>query len=196
MPRPLDTTLFDRVAAATRNDTDAQQLVQFLQAGVTSWQASGCARSTPSFGLVALSPKFAGQYSSVWSSPSQLMEGGMVLGWGPEWRRYVANALRKCRAVAREGLDSLYIANHEPSRFRDPVEEFDDNGEFLDGDFPWGGAVTMGSGPEEYIVGVSSLTQEEDDLVARLAVQFLMMIRREGPYSVPDTQKEAEPSLA
>jgi hypothetical protein len=76
------------------------------------------------------------------------------------------------------------------------VEEFDDNGDLLDGDFPWGGAVTIGSGAKEYIVGVSSLTQEEDDLVARLAVHFLMMIRGEGPYSVPATQEDPEPLLA
>lgn len=188
MAPALDTELFDRVAAASEEDTEARQLKQFLRAAVTSWQAAGCTRSTPSFGLVALNPALADRYASIWCSPTELLEGGMVIGWGPEWHRYVANALRKCRAVAREGLDSLYMERHAPARFLNPVGEVDEHGDFPDGDFPFGGAVRIRRGSGHYIVGVSSLTQEEDDLVARLAGHYLMMIRVEGPYRLSDAE--------
>jgi len=186
MPPALDTELFDRVAAAGENDAEARKLELFLRVAVPGWQAAGCTRSTPSFGLVALDPALSDRYSTIWRSPTELLEGAIVIGWGPDWRRYVANALRKCRAVAREGLDSLYMEKHAPARFVDPVGECDEHGDFPDGDFPFGGAVRIGCGSGHYILGVSSLTQEEDDLVARLAVHYLLLIRGEGPYSPPE----------
>ena len=147
-------------------------LENFLRATIKAWQGTGFARQNDSFGLVVADPGRGGEYHEIWDKPSELIAGGLVIGWGHDWRRYAANALCKIRATAREGLDTRDIFENSPELFQlNPSKS--NASPFIWGDFPHGGAVIDGNGTNQLLVGVSGLTATEDHRTARLTADFI-----------------------
>lgn len=70
--------------------------------------------SKGSFGFAMADP-FAAMspdgYQHLYQDPHKLV--WLVGGWGPDRDRYIANAIRKMRAAARTGLDTLLLATQE-----------------------------------------------------------------------------------
>lgn len=119
----------------------------------------GIVKNKDSFGVAVADLRYTGNFRSVWDQPDKLI--GFVYGWGPEKDKYISNAARKIRAAARTSQDTLWIVQNCPELFEDVDSP--------DGDFPWGGATHV----RGELVGVSALTQEEDDWVARMIGGFL-----------------------
>lgn len=94
---------------------------------------------------------------------------GIVGGWGDEQHRYIANAIRKMRASARTGSDTLEMveagAKLDFDLFTDRVES-EVKGAFPWGDFAHGGAAFVSFGDRTMLVAASFVTAEQDDLVA------------------------------
>ena len=158
-------------------------LEALLHSSVPAWQDAGLIKPNTSFGLVVAGAHLAGDYAAAWDDPASLMSGGIALGWGKAWRKYAANALRKCRAAARESRSTLDLATNAPQLFRDVVESVGPNTAepYLWGDFPHGGAVLLGKGKEQLLVGVSSRTPEEDHFLAMMAGEWIRHLRRISP---------------
>ncbi len=102
-----------------------------------------------------------------WDNPYDTI--WFVAGWGPDRNRYIANAVRKLRAALREYMDTLMLRINRPDAFQDIVESVDNNGNFLWGDFPWGGATFVHVGDVVIPSAVSGLLEVEDDALAKLA---------------------------
>ena len=95
----------------------ASRVWQLLGEAVPQWQSSGLLDKNNGFGVAVANPKFAGHFSHVWNSPIDLV--GFVVSWGPEGERYVANAIRKMRATARTGQNTLsLVQNGGSGQFR------------------------------------------------------------------------------
>ena len=151
-----------------------EELEQFLRHTITAWKSTGLVKQDHSFGLVVAGPGRGGKYHDVWDQPQLLIAGGLVIGWGTGKRRHGANALCMMRIAAREGIDTLEIADNTPEKFR--LNRYKTgNTPFIWGDFPHGGAVLVGNGVCQLLVGVCGLTPPVDDMVAKLAANFLNM---------------------
>ena len=126
---------------------------------------------------------------SVWNNPSELI--AFVAGWGDDQDRYCANAIRKIRPGARDGMDTQLIRLHYPELFVDKVESEEDDGTYTWGDFPWDGAVwadvpLLGQG-WRLLGAVSALPKEQDPIVARTLVDAvgLAMWKADQPLLEP-----------
>lgn len=91
-----------------------------------------------------------------------------VFGWGPDWQKYAANAIRKMRALLRTGVDTLELQLFDSGRFQDRVVSEDDDHNYPWGDFPYGGATFTKVGNLYIPAAVSTLRAVEDDNVSRL----------------------------
>jgi hypothetical protein len=131
-----------------------------------------------------------------WNDPSEI--GWLVGGFGLGYRRYIANAARKLRPLAREGEgDTLSMTLRSRSPFRDVitpeqielekswVAERPDQGVFHWGDFGYGGAVTVTVGDVMVSFAISGLTQQEDHVVASYIANevALLLWKLEHPES-------------
>jgi hypothetical protein len=134
-------------------------------------------KDNDSFGLVICNLGYSTNFRMAWDRPDILLEGSIVIGWGPESPKYIANGLRKCRATARTGIDTIEL---NPSGFVDAVPSVSNDPfrPFTWGDFPHGGARFVGLGDKQLLVGVSSLDADEDHLIAGLAGDLLHMFMR------------------
>ena len=98
-------------------------------------------------------------------------------GWGPDRDMYIANAVRKMRAMLREGLETLYmrLGCYQDTHFRDLVDQTDAIGNFAWGDFPWGGAVEVQLVSNLLLHGAVSCFDDDvdDDITARLILGIL-----------------------
>jgi hypothetical protein len=111
-----------------------------------------------------------------WDYPEHFV--WFVGGWGPNRDRYIANAVRKMRALLRpvingyDGMNTMFESTLDirisPSFFSDTVDSQNDDGTFPWGDFPWGGAAFVRMGGLTMAGAVSCLSEIEDDMVARL----------------------------
>jgi hypothetical protein len=121
-----------------------------------------------------------------WDDPQQFT--WLVVGWGSDGDRYIANALCKLRATLREHCDTLSIRQQYPSlrHFRDVIEtqKRDEDGLFAWGDFPWGGATLVHSGDFILPCAVSCLKEVEDDAVAKMIGGFIgaAMLKLDYPH--------------
>ena len=143
-------------------------LVDKIKQTVEFWGRIGIVKDVDSFGFaVVLQRELA---DGVWDDPSEYVS--FVGGWGPDEYRYIANAVRKLRAAIRNADDTLTLLDQEDlleegaTSFLTPVGSQNEDGSIPWGDFPYGGAAYVNFGEEELLVGVSALSQEEDDLVA------------------------------
>jgi hypothetical protein len=131
----------------------------------------------PSFGLVIANTEYAGRYETIWDDPYAMLTGGLVIGWGPDWLKYAANALRKLRPAARLSRNKCDIAAETPELFIDVVPST--GADPLDlypwGDFPYGGGiienVDRGYGAQ-VLMAASALTPQEDEMISLIAADF------------------------
>ncbi len=154
-----------------------EELEDFLNPLVKNLRKYGKVKEGDSFGLVIANTEYAGRYSEIWDDPIALLTNGLVLGWGPEWQQFAANALRKMRAAARLGRNTLDVAANNPELFREVVPSFtkDRSNLFPWGDFPHGGAILegiAGTSSGQLLVGASALTAEEDEMISSITVEF------------------------
>lgn len=127
--------------------------------------SSGIITQRESFGFAMADPR--ADYEQLWDNPEKLI--ALVAFWGPDGLRLAANAVRKIRAAAREGIDTQTLRLRYPGRFLRPVESQEKgSGSFKWGDFPFDGAVWLTSLGRRLLGAVSAYPQEEDPIVAAL----------------------------
>lgn len=155
-------------------------LRQTVNSGITE----GRYRDTTSLGFAMASPD--DNPWNNWNDPESLV--WLTAGWGPEKNRFVANAARKLRAVARIGEDTLGCTARASSPFEDVITMDEITGEkaliagssdystFRWGDFPYGGGVTVQIGEVLLIGAISGLSQEEDHIVTRHVLDELALL--------------------
>jgi hypothetical protein len=94
-----------------------------------------------------------------------------VGGWGLKGEVYIANAVRKLRAVLRTGMDTARLAviqtKGQGRPFLNPVTSINGDGTMSWGDFAYAGGVIVRVGETEVPVAVSALPQIDDDTVAK-----------------------------
>ena len=122
-----------------------------------------------SFGYALATPEI--DHTQVWDNPQQLI--GLVAYWGPEGPRYAANACRKIRAAAREGVDTEVLRRARPETFRDIVESKEGDTEFPWGDFPFDGAAYSIVQHLHLLGAVSALPKEQDPIIARFITEIV-----------------------
>ncbi len=156
---------------------DVAEVFSGLRAVVETMAREGMIRSDHSFGLAMCKPELdediAHAVDSVftnWDNP--YLTTWFTGGWGPKQSEYIANAVRKLRPLLRTGgrtLDARVVGERLAlGDFINVVESVDENGNFPWGDFPWGGATYYTVGTLIIPVAVSSLREDEDDMVANL----------------------------
>jgi len=143
-----------------------------LQTGIEALQNDGMLRGSESIGI-ALAKPVSGQLCE-WSWDNPYDFTWFVAGWGPEARRFIANAVRKLRPMLRERMDTLQLRIHRPDAFRNAVKSANTKGNFPWGDYPWGGATFVRVGDMVIPVAVSGdLPEVEDDAVAKIIGGFV-----------------------
>jgi hypothetical protein len=157
---PLHLTWNPGTAAAT----SVSAIMNGLEPIISLMMAKSIITSKPSFGFALATPDI--DLTEVWDDPRQLI--ALVAYWGPEGPRYAANACRKLRPAAREGVDTEVLRREHPEAFRDIVESKEGDTAFPWGDFPWDGAAYTEVQGRRLLGAVSALPKEEDPIVARL----------------------------
>lgn len=157
---------------------DLAEMIQKMYSTMQFWQASDLVKASDregdpivNFGFAMADP-FVYYHQKVWNDPYEL--AWLVGGWGPLRDRYIANALRKMRAAAREGFNTLRL-KHSPNHgdvFRDVVDSVENDGRFRWGDFPHGGAVSVEMGELNLLGAVSVYAEDEDGVVAATLLGF------------------------
>ena len=167
---PLDVSAFPTTyeyTGANGTTIELADLIDTIKDTIELWVRLGVIRNTiESFGFAVsfLEPE---ELEKRYDDPELFV--GFVGGWGPEQTRYTANAIRKMRAAARTGSDTLEMvevgAKHGINLFEDKVESQVD-GTYPWGEFPWGGAIFISFGDRTMMIATSFVTQDQDDLVA------------------------------
>jgi hypothetical protein len=139
------------------------------QPAIKALMASGVIATKDSFGFALAYPGNRG--FGDWDNPERLI--ALVIHWGPDGPRYVANAVRKIRPAARNLDDTQHLRTGRSWLFQDKVESKDDEGRFPWGDFPWDGAVWHSALGVSLLGAVSAFPQEQDPIVARLILGVL-----------------------
>lgn len=109
-----------------------------------------------------------------WDEPDSFV--WFVGGWGFDTYMYIANAVRKMRAMFREGQAtlSMCLGRCRDTYFEDVVDQVDEFGNFVWGDYPWGGAVEVKMGNLLLHGAVSCFNDDvDDDVIARLILGLL-----------------------
>lgn len=157
-----------RVSLSEIVETLRYTLVDYLD-------AQGKIRYNGSFGFAMADPALGLTYdlAGTWDDPREMTL--FVAGWGPERERYCANAVRKLRAAARNGVDTLdLVTGNYEEPFCDIVESpANEDGTYPWGDFPYGGAVFVGFNDKLLLGAVSGLRQEEDHALAGVILHLI-----------------------
>lgn len=165
------------------SEIDLGEFVDLHYDVVQALTSNGLVRANDSFGFAMAAPMWGEDLENrlaggdFWDYPQDFV--WFVHGWGPDRDRYIANAIRKMRALLRphriaEGWgpltsdSTLEMRFDLPGAFRDKVDQQNPDGTFPWGDFPWGGAVRVDMGMLMLTGAVSCLSEIEDDMVARL----------------------------
>lgn len=149
---------------------DLEMIPWKMESVVPALANRGLVKANESFGFAMAHQGLVG--SKVWDSPYDFTM--MVWGWGTDGDRYIANAVRKLRALLRTGADTLELrATGRSDAFQDIVESVEEDGSFTWGDYPWGGAVAVNVGGIELRGAVSCLKEVEDDAVAKLILGLI-----------------------
>ena len=148
-----------------------QNIVFKLEPVIESMMANGVIERHESFGFAMANPTTPLEYTRHWDHPEKLI--GFVSYWGPDGKRYAANAVRKIRAAARTSLDTQTIRLECPDKFRDEVESVESDGTFAWGDFPYDGAVHVNTLGRHLLGAVSAYPKEQDPIVASLILHIL-----------------------
>ncbi len=155
----------------------ADEVERVARVMVIGLQNEKLIKNNESFGLMVANPLYAGRFHQIWNDPTQL--AGFAIGWGPEAKRYQLNALRKIRASARTSCDTLFLkydvtrGRDYGNRFQNTVNSQESDGTMLWGDYGHGGACFAGEDQQQWLVGVSSLEEAEDDMVASAVARHL-----------------------
>ena len=157
---------------------DMRQHLEGLRPVIEALASANYIKDKDSFGFAMMQPltePIVNEFpDDIWDKPEEFV--WFVGGWGPYRDRYIANAVRKMRAMLREELPTLTLRISEsPVRFQDIVDSVNDDGTFSWGDFPWGGATLYPIGDAEVVLmgSVSALSEIEDDVVAQLILGLL-----------------------
>ena len=156
---PVHLTWNPGTAAAT----SVSAIFNGLEPTIKTMMAQSVISTKSSFGFALATPDI--DLTEVWDDPRVLI--AFVAHWGPEGPRYAANACRKLRPAAREGVDTEILRRERPDAFRDIVESNQGGASFPWGDFPWDGAAYTEVQGRRLLGAVSALPKEEDPIVAR-----------------------------
>lgn len=163
MTTKLDVTSLPRECLYGKGEPelDLAGIVTDLRNAVEDLAHAELIKHNASFGFAMANP--AENYHEVWDRPEKLV--WFVAGWGVDRDRYIANAVRKMRAAARQNHDTLSLGHDD---FNLTVESQEPDGSFAWGDFPYGGAAFAEIKGYRLLGGVSCLTEVEDHAVASL----------------------------
>jgi hypothetical protein len=166
----VDGLPFDTTYSCSDGHTviELRSIIDNHQRVIEAMSNLGLVKWNENFGFAMAAPQFGANHLDVmWDNPERLI--WYVGGWGPKRKQYIANAGRKLRPMFREEVDStLDLRLIHPDRFEDKVKSIEDDGTFLWGDFPWGGAVMLQMGQLILCGAVSGLKEIEDDIAARM----------------------------
>jgi hypothetical protein len=160
----------------TEAGVDLAEVALEMRPTIERMMFDGIIEERESFGFALARPM--PRYSDHWDHPSVLV--ALVVHWGPEGPRYAANACRKLRAAAREGMDTESIRLHYPLKFRDVVESQNADGSFPWGDFPYDGAAYVEVQGCRLLGAVSAYPKEQDPMVARFMTNRIGLIMFES----------------
>jgi hypothetical protein len=155
------------------NTIDLREFLGQYYTPVAALAREGLVKHNDSFGFAMATPMDTDTYYDVvklWDDPEQFT--WFVGGWGPNKDRYIANAVRKMRALLREKADTLDLRFNNPGSFRDKIESVV-NGTYPWGDFPWGGACFVTMGDLVLAGAISCLSEIQDDFVTRLILSAI-----------------------
>ena len=149
---------------------DFASVLAKLRSVIEIMEISGLFRRSDTFGLAISRPYFEGEEADCTTfQDNPETHVAFVGGWGEKQDQCIANAVRKMRPlyrgpVATSTLDMRLFDED----FEDVVKSIEDDGTFLWGDFPYGGAVWVIVGDVAYCVSVSGLHQVDDHAAAVL----------------------------
>ena len=149
---------------------DYASVLAKLRSVIETMQISGLFRRSNTFGLAISRPYWEGEdadCTTFRNNPETHV--GFVGGWGEKRDQCIANAVRKMRPLYR-GTAATSTLDMLPfdEDFKDVVKSIEDDGTFLWGDFPFGGAVWVIVNDVAYRVSVSGLHQIDDHAAAVL----------------------------
>jgi hypothetical protein len=156
---------------------DMGDVINGIKPLIRTMSGTGLIDDNKSFGFAMMPPVFEDDDPDDdpdWDDPLELV--WFTGGWGADRFRYIANAVRKLRPLARDGeqemlchWSTLDIVFDPASKvFQNPVPSQTDEGLYPWGDFPHGGAVVMQFGPLTLTGACSAFHQIDDDTVTRV----------------------------
>lgn len=179
----LDVTSLPREATygPPGNQTNLAALVARSRAAIYELGRGKLVKPVRSFGFAMAQPVIPSTLN--WKDPNEFI--WFVFGWGPVGDRYVANAVRKLRAVLRTGQDTLTLRTSGGELFKRRVATQEVDGSFRWGDFPWGGGVLTTVGDHVFAGAVSCFLEVEDHAVAHLLTATVggMMMQLDDPQN-------------
>ena len=170
----LDVSQLPRNAVFRGADNAELDLCQHaleMRGVIEELMGQGSIKRSPNFGFAMAGPASVEVLQLQWDKPYESTQ--LVVGWGDEAARYIANAVRKLRPMLRVGRDTLWMRTEASTQFRDSVDSVQDDGTFQWGDFPWGGGTLVGCGDLVLPVAVSGFSETEDDFVAKFIAGYL-----------------------
>lgn len=157
---------YDYWCERTKSNLNLPSSVYNLQSTIELMMQQGILARRDSFGFAMAD--FTLDYEEHWDSPETLI--AFVAFWGPKGRRCAANAIRKIRPAAREGMDTQFMRLSYPELFCDQVESEEEDGTFTWGDFPYDGAVHLNVMGRKLLGACSTFPKEQDPIATCLAL--------------------------
>lgn len=159
--------------------TDLAKLVKASRRAMYELGRRGLVKPVKSFGFAIARPEIPSTLNH--KDPEEFI--WFVCGWGPDGDRYIANAVRKLRAVLRTGKDTLTLRVEGSKAFKKRVPSMEKDGSFRWGDFPWGGGVLTTVGDYTLAGAVSCFLEVEDHAVAHMLNSSIggMMMQLDQP---------------
>lgn len=162
---------YDYTSKTTGRMTSLSDVVKLNNGAIRNLVAKGVVhvKDGESFGFAMANPDLD------YSDPENLKPENFVLFvvyWGPDGRKYAANAVRKLIALLREHAknpsvrSTFGIKHFGKGSFENTVESVNGDDTFPLGDFGHGGAVINERNGRKLPVAVSCYTEAEDGTVA------------------------------
>lgn len=154
-----------------------EELLQQLKPAILALQEIGLIKDNASFGVAISIPYWEGdeKLSGTFETAPET-HVAFIGGWGEEWQRYAANAVRKMRPLYRNDnacMTTQQVFDYDKGSFDNPVDSVDAGGNYPWGDFPYGGGAWVQGGDVALCVAVSALHMIEDDAIAYLIGMLL-----------------------
>lgn len=160
-----------------KSSLDLQEFLLKFKEGITALVSAGLVTlEAGSLGFAFAAPVWEHNDGpeSLWDEPDEFV--WFVNGWGDDKITLIANAVRKLRPLLRESVltdTTLEMKELYSLHFKDVVGSVEEDGTYVWGDFPWGGAVVVQVCELIMYCAVSGATQVQDHAIAHLVSTLL-----------------------